>query len=322
MKTVFITGANGLLGTNLTLKLLEEGYSVKALVRDKQSFIRFSHENLELIQGDLSDPKHLKQVSKECTIVVHIAANTNQNLLYLKDYEEANVQGTKNIIEACTSNTIEKLIYIGTANTYGYGSLDALGDETKPMRYPHTQSLYAQSKAEAQKCIDDASSKINIVTLSPTFMIGANDTKPSSGKLILAVLNKKIAFYPSGGKNIVAVNDVVHGIIKAFSLKESGHKLILANENLTYKTLFKKIIEQNKQHALLIPIPNLLLFAVGFLGDALRFIKIKTSVSSANLAVLRINNFYNNSKAKNELNMDFTPIDGAIGEAIRYFKGK
>jgi len=45
-------------------------------------------------------------------------------------------------------------------------------------------------------------------------------------------------------------------------------------------------------------------------------------VSSANLAVLRINNFYNNSKAKNELNMDFTPIDGAIGEAIRYFKGK
>mgnify|MGYP000689706787 CR=1 FL=1 len=135
---------------------------------------------------------------------------------------------------------IEKLIYIGTANTYGYGSLDALGDETKPMRYPHTQSLYAQSKAEAQKCIDDASSKINIATLSPTFMIGANDTKPSSGKLILAVLNKKIAFYPSGGKNVVAVNDVVHGIIKAFRLKESGRKLILANENLTYKTLFKK----------------------------------------------------------------------------------
>ena len=187
------------------------------------------------------------------------------------------------------------------------------------MRYPHSQSLYAQSKAEAQKCIDVASSKINIVTLSPTFMIGANDIKPSSGKLILAVLNKKIAFYPLGGKNVVAVNDVVHGIIKAFSLKESGHKLILANENLIYKTLFKKIIEQKKQHTLLIPIPNLLLFAVGFLGNVLRFIKI--SVSSANLAVLRINNFYNNSKAKNELSMGFTPIDGAIGEAVRYFKG-
>ena len=76
MKTVFITGANGLLGTNLTLKLLEEGYGVKALVRDKKSFIRFSHENLELIQGDLSDPKQLKHVSKECTIVVHIAARS------------------------------------------------------------------------------------------------------------------------------------------------------------------------------------------------------------------------------------------------------
>ncbi|MDB9779264.1 NAD-dependent epimerase/dehydratase family protein [Flavobacteriaceae bacterium] len=322
MKTVFITGANGLLGTNLTLKLLEEGYGVKALVRDKKSFIRFSHENLELIQGDLSDPKHLKHVSKECAIVVHIAANTSQNLLYLKDYEQANVQGTKNIIEMCTNNAMEQLIYIGTANTYGYGSLDALGNESKHMRYPHTQSLYAQSKAEAQKCIDTASSKINTVTLSPTFMIGANDTKPSSGKLILAVLNKKVAFYPSGGKNVVAVNDVVHGIIRAFSLKESGHKLILANENLSYKTLFKKIIEQNKQHTLLIPIPDLLLYALGFLGDILRFFKIKTNVSSTNLAVLRINNFYDNSKAMNELNMGFTPIEGAIQEAIFYFNEK
>jgi len=106
MKTVFITGANGFLGTNLILKLLEEGYNFKALVRDKQSFIPFSHENLELIQGNLSDPKHLMQFNKECTIVVHIAANTNQDLLYLKDYKETNVQGTKNIIEACTSNTI------------------------------------------------------------------------------------------------------------------------------------------------------------------------------------------------------------------------
>ena len=322
MKTVFITGANGLLGTNLTLKLLEEGYSVRALVRNQQSFIRFSHKNLALIQGDLSNPKHLKQVSKGCAILVHIAANTSQNLLDIKDYEEANVQGTKNIIEVCASNAIEQLIYIGTANTYGYGALDSLGNESKPMRYPHTQSLYAQSKAEAQRHIDAASSTINTVTLSPTFMLGANDTKPSSGQLILAVLNKNIAFYPSGGKNVVAVNDVVHGIIKAFDLKKSGLKLIVANENLPYKILFKKIIEQNKQHTWLLPIPDLLLYVMGFVGDALRFLKIKTSLSSANLAVLRINNFYDNNKVKNELNMSFTPVDDAIEEAIFYFNNK
>ncbi len=120
----------------------------------------------------------------------------------------------------------------------------------------------------------------------------------------------------------MAVNDVVHGIIRTFSLKESGHKLILAHDNLSYKTLFKKIIEQNKQHTLLIPIPDLLLYALGYLGDILRFFKIKTNVSSTNLAVLRINNFYDNSKAMNELNMGFTPIEGAIQEAIFYFNGK
>ena len=97
--------------------------------------------------------------------------------------------------------------------------------------------------------------------------------------------------------------------------------MILVNDNLTYKALFKKIIEQNKQHTLLIPISNLLLYAIGFLGNALRFIKIKISMSSANLAILRINNFLRR-KAKNKLNTSLTPIDEVIEEAIQCFNGR
>ena len=98
--------------------------------------------------------------------------------------------------------------------------------------------------------------------------------------------------------------------------------MIVANENLPYKILFKKIIEQNKQHTWLIPLQDLLLYVMGFVGDALRFLKIKTSLSTANLAVLRINNFYDNNKVKNELNMSFTPVDDVIEVAIFYFNHK
>jgi len=76
------------------------------------------------------------------------------------------------------------------------------------------------------------------------------------------------------------------------------------------------------EHTLLIPIPDLLLYALGFLGDILRFFKIKTNVSSTNLAVLRINNFHDNSKDMNELNIGFPPIERAIQEAIFYFNEK
>ena len=72
----------------------------------------------------------------------------------------------------------------------------------------------------------------------------------------------------------------------------------------------------------MIPIPDLLLYAMGFLGDAHGFFTIKTNVSSANLAFLKINNFYDNNKATNELNIGFTPNDGAIQEAIFYFKDR
>ncbi len=59
MKKVFVTGANGFLGTNLVLALIDHGYMVKALLRNLNSFINFSHSNLELIKGDLFDTELL-----------------------------------------------------------------------------------------------------------------------------------------------------------------------------------------------------------------------------------------------------------------------
>lgn len=319
MTKVFVTGTNGLLGTNLVLELVEKKYSVVALVRNKKSFLYPKLDNVELVEGDLLDVATLSKKMKSCKFVVHTATNTSQNLLSIKDYDPTNVQGTKNIITACITNNIEKLIYIGTANTYGYGSLSDLGNESKLMKYPFTKSLYAISKKQAQDVIDQASSKLNITTISPTFMIGAYDTKPSSGKLILSVLNKRIAFYPLGGKSFIYVQDVVIAILKALKLKETGQKYILCNENMSYKDFFKKVVALNDQKTWLIPIPNFMLFIVGIFGDFLRFFKFKIAISSINTKTLTVHNYYSNHKAKEALNMVFTPIEIAIEDALNYF---
>lgn len=319
MDKVFVTGANGLLGTNLVLKLTKQGFTVCALVRNKNSFIKPNLKNLTLIEGDLGNLKQLKNQMKGCQYVVHIAANTSQNLLKVEDYYETNVQGTQNIIGACIENQIKKLIYIGTANTYGYGSKSNPGKEEYPMKSPFTKSLYALSKNQAQKIVDKAVIQLNITTLSPTFMIGAYDSKPSSGRIILMALNKRFVFYPSGGKNFVHVSDVANAIIKAFDLNQSGQKYILANENISYKDFYQKVVSLNNQNTILIPVPDFLLRFIGLIGDFLRCLEIKTDISSVNTKVLTINNYYTNTKVKEELEIKFTSIEEAIVDSLEYF---
>ncbi len=319
MDRVFVTGANGLLGTNLVLMLIEQKFFVTALVRDRHRFIPYKSENLELVEGDLGCAEQLINIMKGCRYVVHIAANTSQRLLKLHDYHETNVLGTQNVINACLKNQIGKLIYIGTANTFGYGNIARPGNENLPMMHPFTKSLYALSKKQAQEIVDKAASKIDITTISPTFMLGAYDSKPSSGRIIQMALNKRFVFYPSGGKNFVHVRDVATAIIKAFALNESGQKYILANDNLSYKAFFEKVIHLNNQKTRLLFIPNFLLISIGFIGDFCRFLKFKTDISLVNSKVLSIKNYYTNQKAKQVLNMEFTPIDKAIMDALEYF---
>jgi dihydroflavonol-4-reductase len=320
MEKVLVTGANGLLGTNLVVNLLEHNYYVKALVRDISKFIPFTHPNLELVTGNICDIAAIELHSKDCAYVIHSAANTSQNLLKVSDYDKVNFIGTKNIIGICKKFKIQRLIYIGTSNTFGYGSLNNPGDENKPPKPPFTQSPYVLSKLKAQELIDKSCDELDTVTIAPTFMIGAYDTKPSSGKIILMAVGKKILFYPPGGKNFIHVKDVALATIKALKDGVRGEKYILANANLSYKEFFKTIAGMTNEHPVMVRLPSLVLYIVGWVGNMVRFLGVKTDISSVNMKILTIKNFYSNQKAKKTLGIEFSSIDTAIVDAVKWFQ--
>ena len=82
---------------------------------------------------------------------------------------------------------INTIVYVSSANTIGYGTKEQLADESFPIRFPFTDSFYAQSKSASEQLFIEASRKPNrhIIIVNPTFMIGAFDPKPSSGKLMI-----------------------------------------------------------------------------------------------------------------------------------------
>lgn len=318
MKKIFITGLNGLLATNLSNDLLENGFSVKALIRDKLKFKGHVHKNLELIQGDLFDDltQHLNNID----IVIHAAAITNQNLINYSDYCKTNCNATIQLFNTAIECHVKKFIFISTSSTLGYGSINDLGNEQQKIRFPFDNSLYTKSKLEAENYLLQNTDKTEVIIINPSFMLGAYDSKPSSGKIILMAWKKKIIFYPSGGKNFVHVKDASAGIINSMEKGKNGEKYLIANENLTYAEFFKKLNHITNQNPIMIKIPKPFLITLGYFGDFLRLLHIKTSFSSVNMKILCVNNFYSNHKSVTALHVKYQAVDIAIKDAVDYFQ--
>ncbi|EKD30717.1 MAG: Dihydroflavonol-4-reductase [uncultured bacterium] len=317
MKKVFVTGANGLLGTNLINELLFKGYRVKGLLRDKTKYQGPAHENLELTEGNLAD--NLAPVLMDCDCIVHVAAVTSQSLLKYSDYIETNYDATVHLFNLAVQCNIKKFIFVSSVNTIGHGSRINPGTEKDEIRVPFDSSFYAMSKLQAENYLLQNNQKTEVIIVNPSFMLGGYDSKPSSGKIILMFWKKRVLFYPPGGKNFVHVVDVADGIISSIERGVNGEKYILANENLNYRDFFEKLNSQTKRNPIMIRIPGFVLIPFGYFGDVLRFFRVKTNLSSVNTKILCVNNFYSNRKSVSELNINYHTTDKAIKDAINYF---
>lgn len=228
--------------------------------------------------------------------------------------------GTENVIHAALKHGARRIIYVGTANTFGYGPLAAPGDETLPPKEPFVSAWYAKSKLEGQIKALSAKGNIEVVVISPTFMIGPYDGKPSSGAIIRMGYAKGIVFHPPGGKNFVHVDDVAQGTLLALKSGKNGEAYLLAGENLSYREFFKLLAQQTNQRPLLICLPKPLLIGFGYIGDLLRTLGVKTALSSINMKILCVHNYYTNTKARRDLKVDFRPVARAVDDAVDWFK--
>ena len=317
---VLLTGANGLLGHNIILRLLRDGHLVSAIVRNAKS-LAVSDERLQVFEGSFLDYDDLQKAAAGCDAVIHAAATTDMSLLHYSDFENIIVKGSKNVIDVCNELGISHFVYISSANTIGYGRADKLADETEPMRPPFTLSYYARAKKCAEELFVEQSSHEggHVIILNPTFMLGAYDTKPSSGQMLLAAHRKLLAFATNGGKNFVCVGDVAQAAVNALTMGRNGHRYMVGGENLSLKQLYmlQKQVSGYPKHVLVIP--TFLARCAGLLGDAIRACHIPVPFSSVNIRQLCVREYYSSQKAISELEMPQTPVENAVAESLRWF---
>lgn len=320
MKKVLVTGASGLLAANSIRELLDSGYAVRALARDKSKFVLPPHANLELLAGDLTDPFFTEGAVSDCSCIVHAAAETRQGLSDYADYARVNVEATKLLYNAAVKKGVERIVHVSTSNVFGFGDLKSPGNESTHARRPFSDSFYVKSKIASQELALSYVRATEVVVVNPTFLIGPFDQKPGSGRIVLHGYNKRCVFYPPGGKNFVDVRDAARAIVAALEKGKSGQAYILCGENLSYREFFARLSMQSDRKPLMVRIPASLLLLAGLFGSALRRFGIQTEYTMTNMRILCVSNYYSDVKARRELGVMPGPIDNAISEAIRWFK--
>ena len=316
---ILVTGANGLLGHHVVMELLERHEQVSIIVRSTAN-IYFDLEQVEVFAGDFTDYETLKKAAEACDAVIHAAAVTATNLLHYSDYEKVNVSGSANVLRVCNELGINRVVFISSSNTIGYGTSENPSNEHSPIQFPFTGSHYAQSKLAAEQLFFEASQlpDKHIIIINSCFLIGGFDTKMSSGRLVKMGYRKPLLFIPRGGKNFVPVHTVAEAACNALTMGKNGEKYLICGENLSFTDFFllQKAVGDYKQ--LIVEVPDWILKLAALAGDLLRNMGLKTDLSTISICQLLVREYYSGEKAEAKLKYKSADLKEAIGEAIKW----
>jgi dihydroflavonol-4-reductase len=317
---VLVTGANGFLAGHIIHELLNEGYSVRAMMRASAKAPALKGLKIDFCFGNITDMGDVTTAVRECDVVIHTAATTSQSLRRLGDYYEVNVKATVNLIDAISRSSCRKMIFVSTANTIGYGTMTKPGSELTPPSPLLMKSGYARSKLKAQELVLKATeeSKIEAVIVNPTFLIGPMDFNPQSGRIFSMIMGKRVALCPSGGKNFVDVRHASNAIVNAIQYGKTGECYLIAGQNMTFSDFFKKVRRIANQKTCLLHIPGTLLQFFGLFGNVCRRLGLNAGLDLTNAKILCQNSFYSHYKAARDLHLRKSEIDIIIRDYIEW----
>jgi dihydroflavonol-4-reductase len=317
-----VTGATGFIGSAITRELLKDGEEVKVLVRKTSDTRNIDKLDVEKAYGDIRDSESMKEALKGCDTLYFTAAYfahwaPDPKLLY-----EVNVGGTKATLKAALEAGIEKVVYTSTNNAIA-ASGPTPANEEKAFNYWESGDHYSMSKyiAENEARIF-VTRGLPLVMVNPTLVIGINDIKPTpSGQMIIDTAIHNMPGYIDGGVNLIDVEDVARGHILAAKKGRVGERYLFGNQNMTVHDYLNLIAEIAGVRPPSLKLPYSVALAMGhFFELGASITKKPPIVTASEVRIGKMTEWYDCSKAINELGLPQTPIDLTIRKALNWFE--
>lgn len=319
---VLVTGATGFIGGNLARELWRRGDDVQALVRPGSNRLTIQDTGITPVEGDILDRQSIDRAIQGCEAVYHVAAVYTFWSKNPAGVSQANVQGTKNVLESARQAGVSRTVYTSTVGTIGIPQT-GLGDEDTPLDPKSLHGHYKNSKHLAeQQALAFAAGGMPVVVVNPTLPVGPWDVKPTpTGKIVLDFLRCKIPAYLKTGMNIVDVADVVAGHILALEKGRPGERYILGNQNVSLEQIFDMLSQLTGLPAPRIRAPYWLVVGVGYAdhfieGTLLRrepVVPVEGVLASKHPAYVTCD------KAINQLGLPQSSVTDALKQSVDWF---
>lgn len=168
---VLVTGASGLLGGQVALRLAARGDQVTLLQR------RASGHGLHEVLGDVADPEAAARAVAGVEAVIHLAAKVNVTGAW-RDYQRINVAGTRTLLQACRAAGVGRMVFVSSPSVAHAGA-SLVGAPAGPADPQRARGHYARSKAMAEQLAlrADANDELAVVAIRPHLVWGPGDTQ-------------------------------------------------------------------------------------------------------------------------------------------------
>jgi dihydroflavonol-4-reductase len=287
---VFVTGGGrGFIGGHVVRALEEAGHEAA------QEFV------------DVRDREGLTRAFRGADAVCHVAA------LYsftapAADFEAVNVEGTANVIEACRTAGVRRLVHTSSCATCGPVPGRQATEEDGPPEWELTVP-YKRTKLEAERLVLAAAAEgLDALCVNPTTPVGEGDTAPTpTGAMVRGVASGRFRFsLRRAGLNLVDVRDVARGHVLALERGRAGERYLLGGIDVTLAEAFALIARAAGRREPRMQLPYWAALLLARLGVANRH----------EVTLARLPAWFSSAKAERELGYRASPVEPALERAV------
>lgn len=269
--TTLITGGTGFLGSHLVRQLVAEGTKdIRVMATSIPDWL--VDLGVEPFAGSITKAEDVKRAVEGIKDIYHLAGKVSRERDDARDMYSIHVDGTRLLCDAAREAGVKTIVLASTSGTIAVTEKgELIPDETFPQpldiisRWPY----YAGKSYQEMAALERFSGKgLRLAIMNPSLLLGPNDDRLSSTKVVLDFMARKISAVPGGGLSFVDVRDAARAFQVAMKKGRHGERYLLGAANWTFTKFFGRLERLTKVAGPKLALPSKLMVTGSQIVDA------------------------------------------------------